>query len=268
MGGAVGKRCEAVQALRPRFEAAGSEMDRARRLPQDLVEALVEAGLFRLALPRAPGGGGGPAGLPDVAEALACGREPAGALSGSFFAAQVVAFLGPEAVREVFGDGKTVHSCGTRGEGLPDRAVRRFACPRPSPGRSNATYLLQGVGKVGGRGTSLAGGPAQVHLPLSRLADWWRTPGTSAGCGARGATPSPWRRSLSRPGGPLTWRDARLAGGRRCAFRLAARRGILGGGDGNRQGALDAFAELARGKTQGTRATWGRTRWCRTRWRG
>ncbi|HEX2515077.1 MAG TPA: acyl-CoA dehydrogenase family protein, partial [Chloroflexota bacterium] len=78
---------QAVQALRPRFEGAGSEMDRARRLPHDLVEALVEAGLFRLALPRAAGGAEADLlGFLDVAEALAAADGSAGwcLVQGSF----------------------------------------------------------------------------------------------------------------------------------------------------------------------------------------
>jgi alkylation response protein AidB-like acyl-CoA dehydrogenase len=45
-----------VAALAPVIEAAASEAEKARRLPEDLIDALHDAGLFRLLLPREFGG--------------------------------------------------------------------------------------------------------------------------------------------------------------------------------------------------------------------
>jgi alkylation response protein AidB-like acyl-CoA dehydrogenase len=47
---------EAVERLSPQIREAGEEIERARRLPAPLVDAMAEAGLFRLWIPRALGG--------------------------------------------------------------------------------------------------------------------------------------------------------------------------------------------------------------------
>src|SRR5215468_2493160 len=45
-----------AQELGPKLEAAGEDIERRRELPEAIVEALIERGLFRLLLPRALGG--------------------------------------------------------------------------------------------------------------------------------------------------------------------------------------------------------------------
>src|ERR1051326_9425452 len=51
-----------VQEIAPTLAAAAAEIDRRRELPEAIVEALIERGLFRLLLPRSPGGAGGERG--------------------------------------------------------------------------------------------------------------------------------------------------------------------------------------------------------------
>jgi alkylation response protein AidB-like acyl-CoA dehydrogenase len=46
----------AARSLAPRIEVAADQIERDRAIPRDLVDALVDAGLFRLMLPRALGG--------------------------------------------------------------------------------------------------------------------------------------------------------------------------------------------------------------------
>jgi indole-3-acetate monooxygenase len=61
-----------AQALRPQLLAAAAEIERDRRLPPALVQALVDAGLFRLTTARALGGAEvDPLTLADVVEELA-----------------------------------------------------------------------------------------------------------------------------------------------------------------------------------------------------
>src|SRR5574341_1090610 len=45
-----------AHALGPAIEAAADDIARARRLPAELVEAMRQAGIFRIAFPRAWGG--------------------------------------------------------------------------------------------------------------------------------------------------------------------------------------------------------------------
>lgn len=45
-----------VRALLPQIDAAAVQIDRDRRIPQPIVDALHDAGLFRLLLPRSLGG--------------------------------------------------------------------------------------------------------------------------------------------------------------------------------------------------------------------
>jgi len=47
---------EAVQALAPLIAARRNDFDSSRRLPDAVFEALADAGLFRLWLPKALGG--------------------------------------------------------------------------------------------------------------------------------------------------------------------------------------------------------------------
>src|SRR5947207_1289830 len=50
--GVGGEYLERVQALAPQIEACADQIERERRLPSALLAALIDAGLFRLLLPR------------------------------------------------------------------------------------------------------------------------------------------------------------------------------------------------------------------------
>src|SRR5207245_10912045 len=48
---------EAARKLAPQIRASADEIDRLRELPRALFEAMADAGLFHMAIPRAIGGG-------------------------------------------------------------------------------------------------------------------------------------------------------------------------------------------------------------------
>jgi alkylation response protein AidB-like acyl-CoA dehydrogenase len=97
---------EAAAALAPRLRAAADETERARRLSAALVHALVDAGVFRLCVPRALGGREvDPATMVRVLETLACADGSAGwcAMIGAT-SGVASAYLPDEAAREIYAD--------------------------------------------------------------------------------------------------------------------------------------------------------------------
>ena len=94
-----------VHELAPMLAAAGDEIDRRRELPAEIVDALVEHGLFRLLLPHSLGGAELlPAQYVPIIEALAkidasiawCVNQNSGCSMSS-------AYLAAEVAREIFG---------------------------------------------------------------------------------------------------------------------------------------------------------------------
>ena len=96
---------ERARGLASRIAACADEIERLRRLPDAMVRALHDAGLFRLLLPRALGGAElDPPTFVRVTEALA--REDASTASvicQTNGCSMVAAYLAPEAAREIFG---------------------------------------------------------------------------------------------------------------------------------------------------------------------
>src|SRR5713101_3047280 len=94
-----------IREIAPALAAAGDDIDRRRELPEGIVDALVEHGLFRLLLPHALGGAELlPAQYVPIIEALAkidastawCVNQNSGCSMSS-------AYLAPEVAREIFG---------------------------------------------------------------------------------------------------------------------------------------------------------------------
>jgi alkylation response protein AidB-like acyl-CoA dehydrogenase len=70
---------DAVRALAPRLRAASDEIERGRSLTEPLVQAMVDAGLYRMLIPRSLGGGEiDPLTYFDVIEALTRAESAAG----------------------------------------------------------------------------------------------------------------------------------------------------------------------------------------------
>jgi alkylation response protein AidB-like acyl-CoA dehydrogenase len=95
-----------IQAVLPAIRERREEIERARRMPRDLVDALRETGVFSLAVPRALGGQEAtPVELMRAIEAVATADGSAGWCTMIALSANVVAGYMPEAgANEVFTD--------------------------------------------------------------------------------------------------------------------------------------------------------------------
>ena len=116
---------ERVRALAPRIEAAAEEIDRERRIPAALHRGLLEAGFFRLFLPRSLGGAEAhPLTFMRVVEAIA-GLEASTAwnIGQNAVCGLVAAYLSPEVGRKIFGDERAVLAWGP-----PEPDTRAVVC--------------------------------------------------------------------------------------------------------------------------------------------
>ncbi len=141
----------AANGLRPVIEGAADAIERERRLPAELVEALFDAGLFSMLLPASLGGAEVP--LPVFARAVeALARADAsvawcvGQANGL---AAYMAYADPRVAREVFAPGQRTILANGPGEGnRPGRALETHAGFRVSgrwmfaSGIGHATWLL------------------------------------------------------------------------------------------------------------------------------
>lgn len=96
---------ERARGLAPRIAASADEIERERRLPEALVAALHDAGLFRLLLPRSLGGAElDPPTFVQVIEAIArVDASTAWVLCQTNGCSMVAAYLRPEIARAMFG---------------------------------------------------------------------------------------------------------------------------------------------------------------------
>jgi alkylation response protein AidB-like acyl-CoA dehydrogenase len=108
---------ERARELSPELEAAAEEIERRRELPEAIVEALVERGLFRLLLPRALGGAElPPAAYVQVIEEVAKhDASTAWCLGQANGCTMTAALLDPEVAREIFGDRRGIVAWGPPG---------------------------------------------------------------------------------------------------------------------------------------------------------
>jgi alkylation response protein AidB-like acyl-CoA dehydrogenase len=105
---------DAATALMSQIQAAAEEIERSRRLPADLVEALARAGLFRLWIPRVLGGEEtDPMILVRVVEEVSRADGAAGwcvAIGGEYGA--FGGYLPRDAAREIYGSDPLVRTAG------------------------------------------------------------------------------------------------------------------------------------------------------------
>jgi len=141
---------EAVRALVPRIRAAADATEANRRVSRDLVDALTDAGVFRLCVPRALGGlEAHPAVLADVLATIAAADGSTGWCAMIAATSGVVSAYLPDAMaREIYADphaitGGVFAPCGTAvpaGDGFRVSGRWPFAS-----GSEHCTWLMGGA---------------------------------------------------------------------------------------------------------------------------
>ena len=106
-----------ARALGPMIEAAGEEIERRRELPEPLVAALAEAGMFRLLLPRSLDGAELPPAeyVPVVEEIARHDASVAWCVGQACGCTMTAAYLAPEAAAEIFGGSRGIVAWGPPG---------------------------------------------------------------------------------------------------------------------------------------------------------
>jgi indole-3-acetate monooxygenase len=136
-----------VAALAPLMTGSVEQIERERRLPQPLVDAMLEAKLFRLLVPRPLDGGEiDPVGFVRVIEAVAqLDASTAWCLCQTAVCGMVGAYLAPEAAWDIFGrDPRAVLAwgAGPGGRALPVEGGYRVTGTWPfASGGHHATWL-------------------------------------------------------------------------------------------------------------------------------
>jgi alkylation response protein AidB-like acyl-CoA dehydrogenase len=187
--GAAFSPLEAARRLAPDLRAAAMRTEEERRLSAPLVAALTEAGIFRMCVPRALGGGEvDPATLVETLAALAEGDGSAawsamiGATSGT-----VGAYLAADAAAEIYGNDPSTITGGVfaplgRATAVPGgyRVTGRWAF---ASGCEHCAWLMGGcVVLDDGKPRLLASGAPDTHLLLFpagevEIIDTWNVAG-------------------------------------------------------------------------------------------
>ena len=141
---------ESVRMLLPRIRAAADEIERARRVPLELVHALADAGVFRLCVPQALGGEEAhPGRLVEVIETIASADGSAGwcAMIGAT-SGIVSAYLPDDVAREIYGTDPRVVTGGVyapSGKAVPEAEGYRVSGRWPfASGSEHCAWLMGG----------------------------------------------------------------------------------------------------------------------------
>ena len=140
---------------RPLIEASAAEGERARRLPEPLVAALLDAGLYRLLLPRSLDGAElDPATFVRVLEQVSrADASTAWCLCQAAGCTMISGYVAPAVAREIFGDRRAVLAWGPSPDG---RAV-----PVDGGYRVSGTWSFAS----GCRQATWLGGQCTIHEP-------------------------------------------------------------------------------------------------------
>jgi alkylation response protein AidB-like acyl-CoA dehydrogenase len=116
---------EAARALAPTIESQADRIERDRKLPDELVEALVDSGMFRMLLPRSLGGA--EMDLPTYVRAIEELARADGSVAWCVGQANGLhsysAYLDHATARAVFGGGRTILANGPGEGNRPGRAI-------------------------------------------------------------------------------------------------------------------------------------------------
>ena len=117
---------ERAEALKPLLEAAAAEIERTQSIPEEVVDALHDAQIFRTVLPRSVGGAElDPATHAQVVAAIAEGdASVAWCVAQCAGASMASAYLEPAVAQEIFADPRAVFTFGSEkcGFGSPSRS--------------------------------------------------------------------------------------------------------------------------------------------------
>ncbi len=149
----LNKRLATVESRRDEIVAGGDEAQKIRRLPDDLVDKLVDDGFFRFALPEALGGEDASAcQTVEILEAIAAidASTAWNVMLGSEINAMAAGGMEPELAKKIYVDDPKVVMCGGGGPGsTPPRAertedggVRVYAQSTFISGCHNATWCF------------------------------------------------------------------------------------------------------------------------------
>ena len=189
--GKSGAACLAeARDLGPALAAAAAEIERRRELPETIVAALVERGLFRLLLPRSLGGAELAPALyvPVIEEIARHDASTAWCLGQACGCTMTAALLEPEVAREIFGGPRGIVAWGPPDPGVRARPVpggyRLSGTWSFASGSHHATWLGAHVAVAGADGTPELGrdGGAVIRTFLfpkssAEIIDAWRVIG-------------------------------------------------------------------------------------------
>ena len=254
--------------LGPELAAAAEEIERRRELPEAIVDALIERGLFRLLLPRALGGAQlSPARYVEVIEEVAKhDASTAWCLGQACGCTMTSAYLDPEVAQEIFGGERGIVAWGPPGPAEARAAPGGYRLTGTwsfASGSHHATWLGAHVPILAADGTPQLrpdGGPVVRTLLFpkasAKFADIWHVIGLR-GTGSDSYTVTdlfvPEEYTVLRETAAKPRQPSRLY-----AFSSSNiyASGFAGVALGIARSALDAFVELARDKIpRGARRT-------------
>jgi indole-3-acetate monooxygenase len=180
-----------ARAIAPLARDRAAEGERDRRLASDVVDAMIDAGFFRLCVPESIGGGeADTATLVQVCEELARGDAAAGwCIAVMATAGMVAAYIPDAAAREVYGDDRSVVGgvFAPRGRAVVNGDSYSVSGRWPfSSGVDHCTWVMGGcIVEENGSPRMLEGGRPDVELALFpreevEVIDTWNVSGLRA----------------------------------------------------------------------------------------